>query len=655
MNDSALVSLAILKANWDQDQRGYIHNFVPFVAECLRLAPHPEVSVPDLQTSLEARFGLTIPQGALQTILQRATREKLARREHGILIRNDAVIGKFDLSKGRISALREHEALVEKFVVFCKELAPTPLTAEAADALLLSQIQGRTVPILRCVVAGDPPPAADTRESDDYLVSSFITHLYERDPEGFGYLDTVVKGAALAAVLYLPNIGRGEERFKNVYVFLDTPTLLRALGWEGPSQASAATELIKLARELGSQVCCFGHTLRETQGVLDACGAALRSPHKNRDSRGAVEEHCLNSGLGPSDLKLAVMKMERDLADLDIRILDGPPYTEALTFDEPRLEEVLQQHVGYSRSKPRLRDLQSLAAVYRFRKGRDQRHLEDCKAVFVTPNLAVARASLTFFNEVLDEQTTPLCLPEAEFATLAWLKKPLIAEDLPTKQLLADCYAALSPGDELWRRYLAEIERLAERDHLDEEAYQILRFSLDARRSLMELTLGEVDAFTVGTIQEVLARYRAHARKDLEDELVAERQVSQSESRKRAEAEAATQGAHQQLEKYRADQDDRLTRIARQVGAGVAKGAFLALVFAALIAIVLSLPPPFPNLVDSTSRWISLSVGALVLGLAALSAFNLFLGVSLRNVRDRIEARVEEKVLAFLRKHFGEL
>ena len=93
--------------------------------------------------------------------------------------------------------------------------------------------------------------------------------------------------------------------------------------------------------------------------------------------------------------------------------------------------------------------------------------------------------------------------------TLCWLKAPLQAPDLPRKQILADCYAAMQPGDELWSRYLNEVDRLKEAGDVTQEDYDTLRYSIDARRALMNQTLGSSESFTLGTVAEVL---KDHAR-----------------------------------------------------------------------------------------------------------------------------------------------
>ena len=58
MAQATLVSLAILKVNWDVFGKDYVENFVPFVAEAVRLSTAAAVSLPELQQSVVDTFGL---------------------------------------------------------------------------------------------------------------------------------------------------------------------------------------------------------------------------------------------------------------------------------------------------------------------------------------------------------------------------------------------------------------------------------------------------------------------------------------------------------------------------------------------------------------------------------------------------------------------
>src|ERR1700728_4268469 len=129
-----LVSLAILKANWNHGH-SYLDNFVPFVAECLRTAVGP-VSVADVQKSLRKTFGMRVPQHALQTILQRATREDLAQRRDGLYYPNTDKLAERVLTPQQSELLRCYDALIAEMITFAKERYERTLAPQEAAAVL---------------------------------------------------------------------------------------------------------------------------------------------------------------------------------------------------------------------------------------------------------------------------------------------------------------------------------------------------------------------------------------------------------------------------------------------------------------------------------------------------------------------------------------
>ena len=90
MHESSLVSLAILKVNWDVCGKDYVESFVPFAIECVRKSADDAVSLPSLQEQLKAEFGLDIPFNPLKMILVRATKRGYLRIEHRVFFRNAA-------------------------------------------------------------------------------------------------------------------------------------------------------------------------------------------------------------------------------------------------------------------------------------------------------------------------------------------------------------------------------------------------------------------------------------------------------------------------------------------------------------------------------------------------------------------------------------
>src|SRR5206468_521000 len=114
-----------------------------------------------------------------------------------------------------------------------------------------------------------------------------------------------------------------------------------------------------------------------------------------------------------------------------------------------------------------------------------------------------------FFRDIEGRGAIPICMPVEMMTRLAWVKKPMAAPELPKHMVIAASYAALNPPAPLWREYLDEIARRREKGELSDPEYHLLRSSQEARRALMDETLGKEQAFTAGTLDEVLAHAKA--------------------------------------------------------------------------------------------------------------------------------------------------
>jgi hypothetical protein len=640
MAEQVLTSLAILKVNWDRGS-DYIENFVPFVAECLRAAPHPEVSLPDLQEAVLSRFGLKIPQGALKTIIGRAVKRGYANPTHGIYRRDADALASLDLSTLTSSAGRRHEALVHRLLEFCEMRHGVRWSQQEAETALLCYLNERSLPILAAAIEGEPiPPPSTTTPGGTYVIEAFIAHLCESDPEGFEFLEDIVKGSMLANVLFFPDLGRVTAHFRGVDVYFDTQLLLRALGHAGPTMQASCRELMDLLYELNAGLTCFRHTCEEILGVLEAARQAVRDARSARGPLGETLQYFVDSSYRASDVELIVSQLERSIASLRVRLKTKPAHVARLAVDEAKLESTLRETVGYRREEALRHDMESLTAVYRLRGGEFPRHVESCGAVFITTNPRLARASADYFREEYQGAAVPLCIPDSVFTTLVWLKKPLRTPDLPRKTIIASCYAALNPPDALWRDYLGEVDRLRQHGNFSEEDYHLLRFSMEARSTLMDITLGDPDAFAEGTVEQVLEKARATVREKVEADRRAEKERRLSAEMRAAEAEARLEAERQaQLAHYRTI-GARVGVLARRTTLGV-----LLLVQAALLWV--TFPQPFPEL---PQQWARLAAPLAIVCSGVLTTMNLTFGTTLSSWTRRIETRVAGLVEARLKE-----
>lgn len=645
----AVSALAVIKVNWDEN-KDYIANFVPIVAHCIRGAEHDAISLPDTQTLVHESFGLRIPQGPLQTILHRMARDKLLRRQHGVYYRMPEALAAFDLGADRADVLRQHAHLVALLVDFAARLGRQWDEAQAEEALL-GYVEVLAEPILGAVVTGEPVvdlPKIDSEGS--VLTSRFVLDLCKKEPQAFEYLVTIVKGTMLANVLFLPEaFSGGRARLREVEVYLDTPIVLRAMGYAEEPYRVPAEELIELLREEGAMLRVFEHTLHEVEGVLDGAAATYRTGTQKDHFPGDVVDFFASESFSRSDVEMEIGSLLDRLQDHGIQVVSTPEHSEQLALDERALEAALKDGLHYQRHGTMVKDLDSLTAVYRQRKGEVRRHIESCDALLVTTNNTLAHVSRTFFSQVFTGRSVPICMSDYALAAIAWLMNPTQAADLPRSQIVAISYAALNPPDDVWHKYLGEIRRLQEKGELSEEQVGLLLFSPDARLELMNATSGNVGAFASGTIAQVLHHAEEAARAEVEEELELERvrreqaEVKAASEIDRAAAEAAR--AQRLTDQHAARLDARASDVTKWTS-WAAFGVAVILLFAACAAAAQGV---FPS---SWSRAIPLG-SALVFLLGVSGLISMATGWNLLVSRQWLARRLQPVVSRKLRQWFG--
>jgi len=170
MISPTIISLAILKVNWDQLGKDYLENFVPTVAECIRLSRDDVVSVPSLQDRLQTQFGLRIPQNVINTILRRLKRKRhgYIRLENKAYIRNPEKLAQLKFHEIQQQVVRSYEHLINSLITFCSEKFGITYSVENAEAALLSYLEENQLFVVDAAGYGTViPPTKDSVKNGD--------------------------------------------------------------------------------------------------------------------------------------------------------------------------------------------------------------------------------------------------------------------------------------------------------------------------------------------------------------------------------------------------------------------------------------------------------------------------------------------------------
>ena len=519
-NMPAIVSLAILKVNWDEKRQGYLDLFIPFVAECLRSQDSDVVSLPELQSSLKERFDLHIPQNAIKSIVRRMRKPGYVRLSHGSYYVVRENLDKVSFGKVREAVLETHASLLREFQAFCRTMG-RDLSIEECEEALTGWLTEHEFDIcggrrFRLVDSGSALP-----KSAKYLVGVFIESLRKNNSPSFEYVETIMRGNMLANALFLRDPGHVQRSFSQTSVFFDTSFLMYALGFCGKTRQEPCQELLELLYETGADLRCFAHTADEIRRILYVCqrSVAKGSLQSVYGSSIKTVEYFLQAGLTASDIELLVATIEQRLKTIGIKVSEKPDYVARYVIDEVGLANALRERISYSNYQAVSHDVDCISAIMRLREGRQCLDIERCRAIFVTTNSSLARVSREFLYGNSSECFVLPAITDYTLTNLLWLKKPSRAPGLLRKRLIAECFAAVQPDDRLWRKYLDEIAKLTESNQVTADDYYLLRYSLEAKTAMMMLTLGDEDAFTEGTVQEVLEMARRHVQAEVQSKL----------------------------------------------------------------------------------------------------------------------------------------
>ena len=464
------------------------------------------------------------------------------------------------------------------------------------------------------------------------LVSNYIQHLQRTDPERFDSFLVLVQGHMLANALLCPDLHNVSGTFRKVTFYLDTPLLVQILGVEGKSRQSASRELVALISKLGGKVATFSHSHQELQNVLRAAAAHVGST----DGRGLIVREARKLGTTRADLLLLAASIDDKLSKAGIGVEVTPHYTEDFQIDETVFEQVLEDEVYYRNPRAKEYDINSVRSIYTIRANRFAPSLEKARAIFVTSNVAFAKAAWEYGQQYESAQDVSVVISDFSLANVAWLKAPMGAPSIPKTQLLALSYAALEPSSKLLGKYLTEVDRLEKKGMITERDHLLLRSSHLVYDELMHLTLGDDASLTQETITQTLERVSNEIKKEESGKLRVEQEEHQrtleelSSQRVRNRTLEELNSQRVRNEKIKVNLYWRCRRNARVL-------AWLLLAPIGLILVVGLVAGIGLRSTNPILRW-GLTAGSIVVALWTL--VNLLFGSTVKGLHERLQNRL---------------
>ena len=205
MSTSTLTSLAILKVNVNQGG-DYLEYLRPFILQVL--VQHKPNPVTDQVVSdyIQKQFGLVIPNRTIQIMLKRISRTSALKRDHGVY-RITGDLPNPQLTTKQVDAERHINAVLYDLCDFSKDTSNPIANEEGAVAAICTFLAEFGITYLRAYLQGTAiPKTKETRQIDIVLVSDYVQHIQQTNPERFESFLILLQGNMLANALMCPDL-----------------------------------------------------------------------------------------------------------------------------------------------------------------------------------------------------------------------------------------------------------------------------------------------------------------------------------------------------------------------------------------------------------------------------------------------------------------
>lgn len=627
-SDDLAASLAILKVNYDQG-RSHLDTFLPFLVEVLREGATEVLSAVELQHQIWVEFSISMPVGVVDALLARSEQLGYIKRADSVYKRLGSLKPDGRFRRDRREAAAHIVALATKLANYAGANYQEHWSVTDAERRLIQHVNARLGDFLP-LASGESLAADSSGFGDAYIINRFLTDTVQTDPIGLEGLETLVKGAAIASTMYLPDGVDSGPKLTDLTFYLDTEIVLNVMGLHGTVAQSVTNDLVDLMGRSDGKVVVLRDTRSEVRRVVRGVINAFRNEGADTQPYGPVAEAARKAGRSASDLEVALGDLDNELHLAGILVVESDKDYE----EDARVTGMARSELGginYLHTQAFNHDVWVLTYLAHLRREHAGDALRSSGAILVTDNWKVAAGSGRLLLALDMPAQVPLAIPQTQLSALLWLSAPTKAAALPHRALIADAYAGLVVPDTLWGRYVAEVQKLRDRDEISRDEWIAMRDPYVVADLLMEATRGETRAFTVGTVEEVREQALHAIRREAELK-AAEEEVA------RVAAEGEAGALRSSLEAGRRERYQRYDRTARRFGRGVGLVFFGVLCIIAFTGFLWSAGIVTP---DSTSQPGPLvTIGSLaVMGFGFLGFVDLTTGRHLLGWREWVEAK----------------
>jgi hypothetical protein len=535
--NKTIKSIALLKVIYERD-KDYMDLFIPFIATLILTMDYRIIEVERICLDFEREFGLIIPYHPMMTLLKRAKKRGLIKIENGAYIPDHKNLEHFDISTKTFEKTKEIDSLIQRFIGFSKETFNKILTFEDAENILISYIKENDRDIILASQDISLLPNVDSSKEKKYLIYKFIKNVYDYNYPDYKLITHIISGYTLANCIFFDEPNNYKGKIKGIKIFLDTRILLRLVGLEGHFREISYSEFLQFLKDKGVAFSVFEHTIDEINGIIEDCVNWINNPRYKPSLASPVLRHFVENNYDKESVRLFISKIESFISFNDITTESTPDLNESIEFqiNETRLFEIIKEvysssnnyYEDPSKDDVIFKDVKSISAIYKLRKGKRPNYLKGSTAIFITTNASLAKANNLYnLESCSNHYCIKECMTDVFLGTVIWSDNPVKFNEFNEKKIIANCVASLMPDEILLRKYTKELERLEKDKHLSPNELYFMKTHKIVNEYLVQMTFNDDENFYDKLPEEILKEIKSGIEKESQKKVEEEKHEHQ--------------------------------------------------------------------------------------------------------------------------------
>ena len=452
--NKTLLSLAIVKTNWEHRQKDHVDNFVPLVSTLILEKNYSIIDLEELKKDFQAEYGLLIPSNPLISVLSRMSKSQLLKKDTTGYVPELSKLQKLDIRSQSSIIKSNFNQLINKIKQFGIDKFEVSFSDTEIEEGLISFLADYDIDILFASQYNTILPKVANKKNVKFLINKFISSIDQNDIETSNQIVNITVGHALSAsILYEQQFQAFNGKVEGVEIYLDTPIILCLLGFSGQPNKIASTELITNLKEEKAILKLFDVNYKEVHSLLDECHRRLKSGRYDLAKSSLTLRFCVRNKITTEEVSEKIVLLEDFLEAIEIEKVHIPEHLALKNYqiDEPVLYKTIvnayqknylltQYNNNYNSTlEDRIwRDVTSISAIYRLRGNDLPVSLKKSKAIFVTTNSSLAFAARKFdLDEKKNHHLFPACITDVFIGTLLWMQSPAKVNALNKKKIIA--------------------------------------------------------------------------------------------------------------------------------------------------------------------------------------------------------------------------